>query len=179
MNGRISEMPPSSIKDSAAGAVTGSLVGQYLSFTLGDEDYGIDILKVQEIRGWEEAHPLPDTPNYVKGVLDLRGSIVPIIDMRLRFNLDSAEYTATTVTIILNMEAQGKSRVIGIVVDSVSDVLDIKEQDIKQAPSLGKKIDTRYLLGMVSRENRVVLLLDADNLLDPDELLSLDNESGD
>ncbi len=155
-----------------------TVASQYLSFSLGDEDYGIDVLKVQEIRGWEEVRPLPDTPDYVKGVLDLRGLIVPIIDMRLRFNLDSAEYTPTTVTIILSMEAGDDSRMIGIVVDGVSDVLDLREQDIKQAPSLGKKIDTRYLLGMVSMGNRVVLLLDADNLLDLDELLSLDSEGG-
>jgi purine-binding chemotaxis protein CheW len=123
--------------------------------------------------------PLPDTPDYVKGVLDLRGSIVPIIDMRLRFNLSGAEYTATTVTIILNVDTQEKSHVIGIVVDGVSDVLDIQEQEVRDAPSLGRKIDTRYLLGMVSKDQHVVLLLDADNLLDPDELMSLDVESGD
>jgi purine-binding chemotaxis protein CheW len=156
-----------------------NLSGQYLSFTLGDEDYGIDILKVMEIRGWEDVRPLPDTPDYVKGVLDLRGSIVPIIDMRLRFNLDRAEYTATTVTIILSMQIREKTHVIGIVVDGVSDVLDMQEQDIKEAPSLGKKIDTRYLLGMVSIDNRVVLLLDADNLINPEELLSLDVDDGD
>ena len=165
-------MPPASTKDMAGKKVA----GQYLTFTLGDEDYGIDILKVQEIRGWEEVRPLPDTPDYVKGVLDLRGVIVPIIDMRLRFHLDAAEYTATTVTIILNVHIRGESHVIGIVVDSVSDVLDMHEHAIKEAPSLGKKIDTRYLFGMVSIEHRVVLLLDADNLLDPDELLSLDSD---
>jgi purine-binding chemotaxis protein CheW len=152
--------------------------GQYLSFTLGDEGYGIDILKVQEIRGWEEVRPLPDTPDYVKGVLDLRGSIVPIIDMRLRFNLEQAKYTATTVTIILSIHIRDTSHVIGIVVDGVSDVLDIQEQDIREAPPLGGKIDTRYLLGMVSRDSHVVLLLDADNLLDPDELMSLDIVNG-
>jgi purine-binding chemotaxis protein CheW len=158
---------------------TKSLSGQYLSFSLGEEDYGIDILKVKEIRGWEDVRPLPDTPDYVKGVLDLRGSIVPIIDMRLRFNLIKAEYTSTTVTIILSMQVHDRAHLIGIVVDGVSDVLEILEQDIKDAPALGKKIDTRYLLGMVSIDNRVVLLLDADNLLDPDELLSLDIENGD
>ena len=155
------------------------VVGQYLSFTLGEEVYGIDVLKVQEIRGWEEVRPLPDTPDYVKGVLDLRGAIVPIIDMRLRFNLTDAEYTATTVTIILNVETHEKTHMIGIVVDGVSDVLDIQEQDVKEAPSLGGNIDTRYILGMVSKDDHVVLLLDADNLLDPDELLSLDIENGD
>lgn len=163
-------MPSSTTKD---------VVGQFLSFTLGEEVYGIDVLKVQEIRGWEEVRPLPDTPDYVKGVLDLRGSIVPVIDMRLRFNLSGAEYTATTVTIILNVDTKEKSHVIGIVVDGVSDVLDIQEQEVKEAPSLGGKIDTRYLLGMVSKDQHVVLLLDADNLLDPDELMSLDVESGD
>ncbi len=162
------------------GADTGiSMGGQYLSFTIGDEDYGIDILKVQEIRGWESVRPLPDTPDYVKGVLDLRGAIMPIIDMRLRFKLDQAEYTATTVTIILSIQVHGKPYMTGIVVDAVSDVLDIQAGEIKATPSLGKKIDTKYLLGMVSRDGRVVLLLDADNLLDPDELLSLGNEESD
>lgn len=160
-------------------SATHDVVGQYLSFTLGDEVYGIDVLKVQEIRGWEQVRPLPDTPDYVKGVLDLRGAIVPIIDMRLRFNLSGVEYTATTVTIILNVDTQDKSRMIGIVVDGVSDVLDIQEQAVKAAPSLGGKIDTRYILGMVSQDDHVVLLLDADNLLDPDELLSLDVGNGD
>jgi purine-binding chemotaxis protein CheW len=155
------------------------MVGQYLSFTLGDEAYGIDVLKVQEIRGWEEVRPLPDTPDYVKGVLDLRGAIVPIIDMRLRFGLSNAEYTATTVTIILNVDTKEKAHMFGIVVDGVSDVLDIQEHGIKEAPSLGGKIDTRYLLGMISKDEHVVLLLDADNLLDPDELMSLDIEDGD
>jgi purine-binding chemotaxis protein CheW len=170
MSGRSFSMPSSSTHD---------VVGQYLSFTLGEEVYGIDVLKVQEIRGWEEVRPLPDTPDYVKGVLDLRGAIVPIIDMRLRFNLADAEYTATTVTIILNVDTDEKPHMIGMVVDGVSDVLDIQEQDVKDAPSLGRKIDTKYILGMVSKDDHVVLLLDGDNLLDPDELLSLDIENGD
>ncbi|MBT3197387.1 MAG: chemotaxis protein CheW [Gammaproteobacteria bacterium] len=152
--------------------------GQYLSFTLGDEDYGIDILKVKEIRGWEAVRPLPDTPVYVKGVLDLRGSILPIIDMRMRFNLENAEYIATTVTIVLSIQLRGRPYQMGIVVDGVSDVLDIQERDISAAPSLGKKIDTRYIMGMVSLDERVVLLLDVDNLLDPDELESLGDVVG-
>lgn len=165
-------MSSSSATDQTAAGIS----GQYLSFTLGDEDYGIDILKVQEIRGWEDVRPLPDTPDYVKGVLDLRGAIMPIIDLRLRFKLDKVEYAATTVTIILSIELKGEPYMIGIVVDAVSDVLDIQADKIKATPSLGKKIDTKYLLGMVSIENRVVLLLDVDNLLDPDELVSLGNE---
>jgi purine-binding chemotaxis protein CheW len=99
--------------------------------------------------------------------------------MRLRFNLTDAEYTPTTVTIILNVDTHEKTHMIGIVVDGVSDVLDIQEQDVKDAPSLGGNIDTRYILGMVSKDDHVVLLLDGDNLLDPDELMSLDIEDGD
>ncbi len=153
--------------------VSSAPTGQYLSFTLGDEDYGIDILKVMEIRGWEEPRPLPETPDYVRGVLDLRGSIVPVIDMRLRFNLEHAECTSTTVIIILSIQLNGRPYTIGIVVDSVSDVLDMQVRDIKDAPSLGKNIDTRYILGMFSMDEHVVLLLDVDNLLDPDELTSI------
>jgi len=163
----------SSITDSTAGADVSKLGKQYLSFTLGDDDYGIDILKVKEIRGWEEVRPLPDTPDYVRGVLDLRGSIVPVIDMRLRFNLDRSECTATTVIIILSIQLKGKPYVVGIVVDGVSDVLDTQSHEIKEIPPLGKKIDTRYILGMVTIDSRVVLFLDVDSLLDPDELVSL------
>ena len=165
-------MPSYSSRSSDNQEISSGLGGQYLSFTLGDEDYGVDILKVKEIRGWEEVRPLPDTPDYVKGVLDLRGSIVPVIDMRLRFNQEHAECTATTVTIILSIQLRGRPYMIGIVVDSVSDVLDIQARDIKEGPSLGKKIDTRYILGMVSMDEHVVLLLDVDSLLDPDELVS-------
>jgi len=160
-------------KSSGDQKVSSGLGGQYLSFTLGNEEYGIDILKVKEIRGWEEPRPLPETPDYVRGVLDLRGSIVPVIDMRLCFNLEYAECTSTTVTIILSIQLRGRPYTIGIVVDSVSDVLDMQARDIKDAPSLGKKIDTRYILGMVSMDEHVVLLLDVDSLLDPDELVSL------
>ncbi len=157
--------------------VAEGLGGQYLSFILGEEAYGINILKVKEIRGWEEARPLPDTPDYVRGVLDLRGLIVPVIDMRLRFNLDKAECNATTVTIIISIQLGGKPYVIGLVVDGVSDVLDMQARDVKEAPSLGK-IDTRYIHGMVSLDSHVVLLLDVDNLLDPNELMSLGDVDG-
>ncbi len=165
-------MSSSTTTNSRTGEVD-NLAGQYLSFTLGDEEYGVDILKVKEIRGWEEVRPLPDTPDYVRGVLDLRGAIVPVIDMRLRLKLDNAECTATTVTIILSLQLKGKPYAMGIVVDAVSDVLDMQAHDIKRSPSLGKKIDTRYILGMVSVHNQVILLLEVDSLLDPDELVSL------
>jgi purine-binding chemotaxis protein CheW len=144
--------------------------GQYLSFNLGGEDYGVDILKVQEIRGWEAVRPLPDTPEFVKGVLDLRGTIVPIIDLRTRFHLAQCEYTPTTVIIVLAVECDGQGHTMGAVVDGVSDVLDVSGKDIRSAPNLGTNINTRYIRGMVTLEDRMVILLNVDKLLDPKEL---------
>ncbi len=144
--------------------------GQYLSFTLGGEDYGVDILRVQEIKGWEAVRPLPDTPDYVKGVLDLRGEIVPIIDLRTRLKLDHAEYTPTTVTIVLTVESERGQNFVGIVVDGVSDVLDVPGDDVRAAPDLGAHINTKYITGMVTQGERMVVLLDVDRLFNPDEL---------
>lgn len=149
--------------------------GQYLSFTLGGEDYGLDILKVQEIRGWEAVRPLPDTPDYIKGVLDMRGIIVPIVDLRLRFDVGRAEYTPTTVIIVATTQHEGREQVMGMVVDGVSDVLDASEDKIRPAPNLGSKISTRFIRGVVTRDSRMVILLDVDRLLDPEELSLLEN----
>jgi len=144
--------------------------GQYLSFSLGGEEYGLDILKVQEIRGWESVRQLPDMPDYIKGVLDLRGSIVPIVDLRLRFRVGEARYTPTTVIIVVGVESGGSNRVMGLVVDGVSDVLDVAADAMRPAPALGARINTRFIRGMVTRDSRMVVLLDVDKLLDPDEL---------
>lgn len=144
--------------------------GQYLSFTLGDEDYGIDILRVREIKGWEAVRTLPDMPESVKGVLDLRGIIVPIIDLRTRFHLENVEYRPTTVTIVLTVKVGEKEQVMGVVVDSVSDVLNISAQDLKPAPNLGRRINTCFINGMVTLGERMVVLLDVDKLMDPEEL---------
>ncbi len=143
---------------------------QYLSFTLGDEDYGVDILRVREIKGWERVRPLPDMPESIKGVLDLRGIIVPIIDLRTRFNIENVEYTPTTVTIVLTVRVDEKEQVMGIVVDSVSDVLDISVQDMKSTPNLGRRVNTRFIKGMVTLGERIVVLLDVDKLMNPEEL---------
>ena len=144
--------------------------GQYLSFSLGGEEYGVDILKVQEIKGWEPVRPLPDTPDHIKGVLDLRGTIVPVVDLRLRFGFSGAAYTATTVTIVLRVRVDDREQTVGIVVDNVSDVLDVAADAVRQSPDLGSHIDTRYIQGMVTVDGRMVVLLDTDRLLDPDEL---------
>ncbi len=149
-------------------AVGGS--GQYLSFTLGGEEYGVEILKVQEIRGWEPVRLLPNSPRHVKGVLDLRGVIVPIIDLRGRFGLEVRECTPTTVIIVLSAEHEGSRHVVGAIVDSVSDVLDVKLDEVRSPPNLGSHINNRYLIGMVNRDDRMVVLLDSDKLFNPEEL---------
>jgi len=154
---------------SAAGA------SQYLSFTLGGEEYGVDILKVQEIRGWETVRPLPDTPDYIKGVLDLRGTIVPIVDLRIRFGVGEAGYTPTTVIIVVAAEVEGRRHVMGMVVDGVSDVLDVSADSLRNVPDLGTRISTRFIRGMVTRDSRMVVLLEVGKLLNPQELSLLED----
>lgn len=134
----------------------------------------MDILRVQEIRGWNEVRTIPNTPSYVKGVLNLRGAIVPIIDLRTRFRLTKAEYTATTVIIVLAVETDDGRRTMGVVVDAVSDVLDVRPSDFKRSPSFGTKVDTRFMDGMVVVDKRMVILLNADRLLDPEQISELD-----
>ena len=153
--------------------------GQFLSFALGGDDYGVDILRVQEIRGWEELRPLPDTPEYVKGVLDLRGTIVPIIDLRIRLNMAKVEYHPTTVIIVLSvLDDEAKSHMVGAVVDAVSDVLDIDDAEVKPAPSIATRINDRYIRGMVTRGERMVVLLDVDLLFKANELGVLESLGG-
>jgi len=147
-----------------------AIAGQYLSFSIGGDEYGVDILKVQEIKGWEEVRSLPDTPAYVKGVLDLRGTIVPIIDLRTRFNFSKIDYTPTTVMILLSVETGDREMITGIVVDGVSDVLDVDPSDIRLSPELGSGINIQYIKGMMNKNGRMVILLDVDKLLNPDEL---------
>lgn len=143
---------------------------QFLSFTLGDESYGVDILRVQEIRGWEDVREIPHTPEYIKGVLNLRSSVVPIIDLRIRFGLQDIEYIATTVIIILAVEINDTQSVVGVVVDAVSDVLEVDRDNINDAPNFGSKVNTKYINGMTMLGERMVILLDTDKLLDPEEM---------
>ena len=139
--------------------------GQYLSFRIGSDDYAVDILRVQEIRGWEQVRDLPDSPDFVKGVLDMRGTIVPIIDLRIRFGDPQPQYLATTVVIVVSVERRdGHRQLVGTVVDSVSDVLDIDLSDMKAPPGIGREAAQKYLQGMVSLERGMVVLLDLDIL---------------
>jgi len=144
--------------------------GQYLSFDLNGEDYGVEILRVQEIRGWEPMRSLPGTPDYVKGVLDLRGTVVPIIDLRGKFGMTVLEYTPVTVIIVLVVKTDDGSHMFGAVVDAVSDVLDVAADEVRVMPSLGTGIDTRYIGGMVRRNDKMVMLLDVDKMFSPDEM---------
>jgi len=148
-------------------------VEQFLTFELEGEAYGIEILKVQEIRGWEPIRKIPNTPDFVKGALNLRGSIVPIIDLRERFQMEKVEYTPITVVIVMSVRTHSGTTVMGIVADGVSDVLDINPQEIKEAPNLGSKINTQYMRGMFVGKKNMVMLLDVDKLLNPEEFVEI------
>ncbi len=150
-------------------------ISQFLSFSLGDDDYGVDILRVQEIRGWEEVREIPNTPDYIKGVLNLRNTVVPIIDLRVRFGQEQIEYNPTTVIIVLSVESGDKQRTVGVVVDAVSDVLDIHQSDLQESPDFGTKVNTKYITSMAMLDKKMVILLDTDKLLDPDELVALES----
>ena len=137
-----------------------------LSFRLGKEEYAISILRVQEIRGYEAPTRLASAPAYLKGVINLRGSIVPIVDMRIRFGIDRPVYDAFTVVIILNIA----QRVIGMVVDAVSDVVTLAPDDIRPAPEMGTAVDAGHLRGLGTVGERMLILLDIDKLMQSDEL---------
>jgi purine-binding chemotaxis protein CheW len=134
---------------------------EFLAFTLGQEEYGIDIQKVQELRGYDTVTRIANAPEHIKGVVNLRGIIVPIIDMRIKLNLGTPTYDQFTVVIILNMA----SRVVGMVVDSVSDVITLTPEQIKPAPAMGSVLDTDYLVGLGTLDERMLILVDIDKLM--------------
>ena len=138
---------------------------EFLAFTLGSEEYGIDILKVQEIRGYEAVTRIANAPEFIKGVINLRGIIVPVIDMRLKFNL-AADYTALTVMIVLNVG----ERVVGMVVDSVSDVVRLGGEQIREVPEMGATIDRKFLTGLGTLDDRMLILLDIERLMTSAEM---------
>ena len=153
----------------AAGAPAGAAVSkalEFLAFTLGQEEYGVDIHKVQELRGYDTVTRIANAPEYVKGVVNLRGIIVPIIDMRIKFKLGTPTYDQFTVVIILNMA----SRVMGMVVDSVSDVITLTPEQVKPAPEMGSVLDTDYLIGLGTLDERMLILVDIDRLMSSDEM---------
>lgn len=134
---------------------------EYLAFTLGREEYGIDILRVQEIRGYESVTRIANTPDFIKGVMNLRGTIVPVVDLRIKFGLGDPVYDQFTVVIVLNIGG----RVIGMVVDSVSDVTMLVPSQIHPAPEVGTALDTQYLIGLGTLDDRMLILVDIDRLM--------------
>jgi len=149
-----------------ARAATREATREVLVFVLGKEEYGVDILKVQEIRGYEKVTPIPSAPAYLKGVVNLRGIIVPVIDLRVKFGMANPAYDSFTVVVILRIGG----RVIGVVVDGVSDVVQLGASDVKPAPQLGGLVDASFLAGLATQNDRMVLLLDIEKFLSSGEL---------
>ena len=147
--------------------------GKYLTFALGAEEYGLEILKVREIIGYMEITAVPQTPEYVKGVINLRGQVIPVIDLRSKFAMDTAEITEETCIIVVEITQSVRQFQTGIVVDHVSEVLDIAGEDIEDAPQFGSSVDTNFILGMGKIGDTVKILLDIDKVLAGDDFSSL------
>ena len=148
---------------------------QYLSFMLADEEYGVDILRVQEIKGWEGVTPIPNMPDYILGVINLRGTVVPIVDLRRYLNLESVSFDKTTVVIVVRVSGEDqRERAMGIVVDAVTEVHNIAKADLKPAPEFSGAVNTESIKGLVTRADRMLIMLDIDHLMNAGVLQTLD-----
>lgn len=141
---------------------------QFLTFILAGEEYGLDILRVQEIRGWTNTTPIPNAPSYVKGVINLRGTIVPIIDLRQRFNMPLLDYGPTTVVIVVKVLGETKERIMGVVVDAVSDVYTLDRSQCQPPPDMGSVLGDQFISGLTTVDEKMIILLDLDRLLNLD-----------
>ncbi|MCP3940119.1 MAG: purine-binding chemotaxis protein CheW [Desulfobacteraceae bacterium] len=150
---------------------------KYLTFSLKEEEYGIGILKVKEIIGMMPVTSVPRTPDFVKGVINLRGKVIPVVDLRLKFAMESIPYTDRTCIIVVEIDSDVTTVLIGIVVDAVSEVLNIKESEIEETPKFGTRLNTDYILGMAKMEGGVKILLDIDKVLSQQEVAQLENVS--
>jgi len=146
------------------------IANKYLTFVLATEEYAVDILRVQEIKGWNKPTPIPNTPEYLCGVINLRGTIVPIIDLRLRFGLERLPYGQMTVIVVVRVISGNKERIMGIVVDAVSDVYDINEADVKPTPEFGSVINIEFVKGLANVSEKMIIILEIDALLNSNEL---------
>ncbi len=155
------------------------IAGQYLTFELGEEPYGLQILKVQEIIGMTSVTRVPRMPDFVRGVINLRGKVIPVIDLRSRFSLESQEQTERTCIIVVQIGASGHQVTLGIIVDQVSEVVDIGPDQIEPSPDFGTNVDTTFILGMGKVGERVIMLLDLDRVLSGDELSLVRQSAGD
>jgi purine-binding chemotaxis protein CheW len=138
---------------------------QYLTFRLAAEEYGVDILRVQEIKGWDKVTRIPKTEKYVLGVINLRGTVVPIIDLRSRFGLDSTQFGPTTVIIVVRVSSKGGTRTVGLVVDAVSEVYSVEPEAVRPAPDVCGSIDTIFVKGLATKSDHMLILLDIDRLI--------------
>jgi purine-binding chemotaxis protein CheW len=145
--------------------------GEFLTFVLGDESYGLEILKVQEIRGYDAVTKIANTPDFIKGVVNLRGHIVPIVDLRIKLHLGKVVYDEFTVVIILNLHG----RVVGIVVDGVSDVMNLQENQVRAVPDIVTSIDTKYITGLATVDDKMFILVDIEQLMNSQEMALLDS----
>ena len=143
-----------------------ALTGQYLTFMMAGEEYGVEILKVQEIKGWDSVTPIPNTPEHVLGVINLRGAVVPIIDLRLRFGLPAMDYGPTTVVIVVKMLNRDHSCTIGLVVDAVADVYRLEDSEIQPPPDIGGAVHTDFVRGLATVDEKMVILLEVDQIID-------------
>jgi purine-binding chemotaxis protein CheW len=148
--------------------------GKYLTFTLDNEEYGISILKIKEIIGMMPITPVPRTPEFVKGVINLRGKVIPVVDLRLRFGMEAIDYTERTCIVVVEIAGQAGTILMGCVVDSVSEVLNIKAEEIEETPSFGTRLDTSFILGMAKMEGGVKILLEIDRVLSTEEAAMLE-----
>jgi len=159
----------------AAAAENGNVrEGKYLTFKLDNEDYGIHILKIKEIIGMMAITSVPRTPHFVKGVINLRGKVIPVLDLRAKFDMESIDYTERTCIIVVEIESLNGTILMGIVVDSVSEVLNIKGEEVEDTPTFGTKLNTEYILGMAKMEGGVKILLDIDRVLGSEEMQLLE-----
>jgi purine-binding chemotaxis protein CheW len=147
--------------------------GKYLTFALAHEEYGLEILKVREIIGYMEITAVPQTPHFIKGVINLRGQVIPVVDLRAKFGMDTAEVTEQTCIIVVEITQSGRKFNTGIIVDRVQEVLDIAGKDIEEAPQFGASVDTDFILGMAKIGESVKILLDIDRVLTGDNLARL------
>lgn len=157
---------------------TPKTVKQFLTFNLGNEEYGIEILKVQEIRSWGPVTKIPNTPDYILGVVNLRGAIIPVLDLRIRFGLKSVAYTATTVIIVTRMRIQETIKIVGLVVDAVSEVYNIDESQLAPPPDFGVHVDTNFVSHLANIGDKMVIIMAIENLVSHELLTRLpDNKS--
>lgn len=154
------------------------LAGKYLTFLLGEESYGLGILKVQEIIGMQSITRIPRTPDYVRGVINLRGKVIPVIDLRLRFAMEEAEVSRKTCIIVVQVSKEESSITMGIVVDEVSEVLEISADQIEPAPAFGTQVETSFVLGIAKTEDAVKILLDIDRIMTEGEMANLARSVG-